>query len=139
MRNRRHLTAVLVLTGALSFIPGAVMASGQGWNGYGTSKTGAGVSKQKAEMRSVRGEVTAVEPNSRTIVVMAMEGKSTMDVGVDVTNETAIREKQAGKTLDDIKVGDRVAMTYEKTNSGLTADSIQILRPASMAAKDKGN
>ena len=30
-------------------------------------------------------------------------------------------------------------MTYEKTNSGLTADSIQILRPASMAAKDKGN
>ncbi len=138
MRKTGYLTTVMVLTGALAFAPGAV-AFAQGWGGTGKSNAAAGISEEKVEMRSVQGEVTAVEPNAQTMVVTAMEGKTSLDVGVDVPNKTIIREGQAIKTLNDIKVGDRVAMKYEKTSSGLTAESIKILGPMSKIAKDKSS
>ena len=93
---------------------------------------------EKAEFhRVVRGEVTAVEPGAKTMVVKAMEGKKALDVGVDVTDKTIIREGKVNKTLGDIKVGDRVWMKYEKTSDKLVAESIRILSPATMAAKTK--
>jgi len=81
--------------------------------------------------------VTAVEPGAKTMVVKAMEGKKALDVGVDVTDKTIIREGKASKTLTDIKVGDRVWMKYEKANDKLVADFVRILKPAKMAAKSK--
>jgi hypothetical protein len=39
--------------------------------------------------------------------------------------------------LDDIKVGDRVWMKYEKASDKLVADFVRILKPAKMAAKSK--
>jgi hypothetical protein len=132
-----HRLLVLVAAGAL------ILGTGLAFAKTGTSKTTEGSkaiatrTERKAEIHRVRGEVTAVEPGAKTMVVNAMEGKKALDVGVDVTDKTIIRQGKANKTLGDIKVGDRVWMKYEKTSDKLVADYIRILKPTRMAAKSK--
>ncbi len=136
MRNPERLLA-LVVVGSLTLGAGSAFASSD------TSKTGAGSkpsvtrSAKKSEVRRVRGEVTAVEPGAKTLVVKAMEGNKPLDVGVDVTDKTIIREGKVNKTLADLKVGDRVWMKYERTADKLVADDVRILKPISVAAKSK--
>lgn len=113
------------------------LASSGTSKGTEASKLSATQSEKKPEVRRVRGEVTAVEPGAKTMVVKAMEGKKALDVGVDVTGKTIIREGKANKTLGDIKIGDRVWMKYERTSDKLVADYIRILKPANVAAKSK--
>ena len=92
--------------------------------------------EQKAEVRRVRGEVTAVEPGAKTMVVKTYNAKKEeMTVGVDVTDKTVIREKKAHKTLADIKVGDKVWMKYEEYGDKFVAEVIRILKPGHVAAK----
>jgi hypothetical protein len=95
----------------------------------------------KAEVRRVRGEVTAVEPwaSPMTLTMKTKEGKETLTVGVDVTDKTIIREGKAHKTLADIKAGDRVWMKYERTDGKLVAESIRILKPTMRTAARKSN
>jgi hypothetical protein len=138
MRGSQKLLA-LVAAGALTLGAGVALAATD------TSKTAASPESTtvqtatKAEVHRVRGEVTAVEPGARTMVVKAMEGKKALDVGVDVTDKTIIRQGKANKTLDDIKVGDRVWMRYEKTSDKLVADFVRILKAAKVAAKSKSS
>ncbi len=101
----------------------------------GGSKAAATHAAAQATIHRVRGEVTAVEPTARTLVVKVMEGKKELTVGVDVTDKTIIREAKTHKTLADIKVGDRVWMKYERTNDKLVAEAIHILKPRHVAAK----
>jgi hypothetical protein len=139
MRGSMKLLA-LVVTGSLSLGVGLALASGTGTSkATGVNKSSASQMEKKSEARHVQGEVTAVEHGAKTLVVKAMEGKKALDVGVDVTDKTIIREGKANKTLGDIKVGDRVWMKYEKTSDKLVADSIRILKPATMAAKNKSS
>jgi hypothetical protein len=136
MRGSQKLLA-LVAAGALTLGAGVALAATD------TSKTAASPESttvqtaNKAEVHRVRGEVTAVEPGAKTMVVKAMEGKKALDVGVDVTDKTIIREGKISKKLDDIKVGDQVWMRYEKTSDKLVADFVRILKPAKVAAKSK--
>ncbi len=85
--------------------------------------------------RRVRGEVTAVEPNAKTIVVKVMEGKKELIVGAEVTEKTSIREGNAHKILANIKVGEHVWMKYDRMSDKLVADGIHILKPHGVAAK----
>ena len=130
---------VLVLAAAGSFILGAgsAFASSDTSKAARATNSTASQMEKKSEVRRVRGDVTAVEPQAKTMVVKAMEGKKALDVGVDVTDKTIIREGKANKTLGDIKVGDRVWMKYEKTSDKLVANYIRILKPSSVAAKGK--
>jgi len=136
MRGSQKLLA-LVAAGVLTLGAGVALAATD------TSKTAASPAATtvqtatKAEVHRVRGEVTAVEPGAKTMVVKAMEGKKALDVGVDFTDKTIIREGKASKTLTDIKVGDRVWMKYQKTSDKLVADFVRILKPAKVAAKSK--
>lgn len=127
----------LVAASALTLGAGLPLASADTSKMTEGTKASAVQGEKKAEYRRVRGEVTAVEPGAKTLVVKAMEGKKALDVGVDVTDKTIIREGKTAKTLGDIKVGDHVWMRYEKTNDRLVAKFIRIL-PAKMAAKSKG-
>ena len=129
----------------LAFVVAASLALGGGvaFASSNTSKTSAGntpsvtKAEKKSEVRRVRGEVTAVEPGAKTMVVKAMEGSKSLDIGVDITDKTIIREGKATKTLADLKIGDRVRLKYEKTADKLVADDIRILKPTSVAAKSK--
>jgi len=107
--------------------------------GAGTAVTAASATTpapmvHHATLHHVKGEVTAVEPTAKTLTVKAMQGKETMDVGATITDKTAIREGKTTKTLGDIKVGDHVTMTYEKTGTGMVAHAIHI-QPAKTTAK----
>lgn len=136
MRGMRNLMAVLV-AGALSLGAGAVLASTETSKTTEATKPSATQAEKKADIHRVRGEVTAVEPTAKTMVVKAMEGKKELTVGVDITDKTIIREGKASKTLGDVKVGDRVWMKYEKSSDKLLADFIRILKPGKMAAKSQ--
>ena len=89
----------------------------------------------KPVFHRVRGEVTAVEPGARTMMVKTMQGKKELTVGVDITDKTMIRQGKAHKTLSDIKVGDRVWMKYERANDKSVAEYVHILKPQHLAAK----
>ncbi len=136
MRGSKRILA-LVAVSSLTLGAGLALASSGTSKGTEASKSSATQSEKKPEVRRVRGEVTAVEPGAKTMVVKAMEGKKALDVGVDVTGKTIIREGKANKTLGDIKIGDRVWMNYERTSDKLVADYIRILKPANVAAKSK--
>ena len=136
MRGSQKLLA-LVAAGALTLGAGVALAATDASKTAASPEATTVQTANKAEVHRVRGEVTAVEPGAKTMVVKAMEGKKALDVGVDVTDKTIIREGKASKTLTDIKVGDRVWMKYEKTNDKLVADFVRILKPAKMAAKSK--
>ncbi len=134
MRTTQTLMAILA-AGALALGGGVALASTTATVApKGTKATTAHVTS-KVRVRRVRGEVTAVEPNAKTLVVKAMRGKQALTVGVDVTDKTAIRRGKAHKTLADIKVGDRVWMKYERTGDKLVAENIHILKPIHVAAK----
>jgi len=136
MRGSQKLL-VLVAASSLTLGAGLAIASSDTSKTTEATKPSASHMEKQSEMRRVRGEVTAVEPGAKTMVVKAMEGKKTLDVGVDVTDKTIIRQGKANKTLGDLKVGDRVWMKYEKTSNKLVADYIRILKPTKMAAKSK--
>lgn len=137
MRGSQKLLA-LVAAGALTLGAGVALAATDASKTTASPEATTVQTANKAEVHRVRGEVTAVETGAKTMVVKAMEGKKALDVGVDVTEKTIIREGKISKKLDDIKVGDRVWMKYEKANDKLVADFVRILKPAKMAAKSKG-
>ena len=131
---------LLVFMAASSLALGAGVALASSDTSKATEATTPNSSRmeKQSEIQRVRGEVTAVEPGAKTMVVKAMEGKKALDVGVDVTDRTIIRQGKANKTLGDLKVGDQVWMKYEKTSDKLVANYIRILKPTKMAAKSKG-
>jgi len=133
MRGARVCMAVAA-AGALAFGTGIALAANEAPKAPEAAKAATSYEAGKPAIHRVRGEVTAVEPVARTMVVKAMEGKKELTVGVDVADKTVIRQGKAHKTLGDIKVGDRVWMKYERTNDKLVAEAIHILKPQHMAA-----
>ena len=127
----------LLAAGSIGLGAGLALASSETSKATESTNPSAGRMEKKPDMRHVRGEVTAVEPGAKTLVVKSTEGKQTLDVGVDVPDRAIIREGKANKTLADVRVGDRVWMKYERTSNGLVADSIRILKPKTVAAKSK--
>ena len=138
MRGSMRIMA-LVAAGSVILGTGVAIASSNTSQTNGATKSASKGTEEKSAMHRVRGEVTAVEPGAKTMVVKAMEGKKALDVGVDITDKTIIREGKTNKTLGDIKVGDRVWMKYEKTSDKLVADYIRILKPTTTASKNKSS
>jgi len=93
--------------------------------------------KEGAADRVAEGVVTHVEPQAvpPTLVMKTMTGKDALIVGVDVPATTIIREGKAAKKLEDIKVGDRVRMRWDRLDNQLVADRIHILKASSTEAQ----
>lgn len=140
MRGVKPLMAMLAAS-SLILGAGVVLASTEAGKTPEGSKTSAMQAMSKAEVRRVRGEVTAVEPSASpmTLTMKSQEGKEVLTVGVDVTDTTIIREGKVRKSLADIKVGDRVWMKYERIDGKLVAESIRILKPTMRTAAKKRN
>ncbi len=87
-------------------------------------------------MRYARGRVTAVETSAspETVTLNTGTGKQAKTVGVDVPSTTKITEGKMTKSLNDIKVGEQIAVRYERQNDHLVAQQIRIL-PASHMRK----
>jgi len=69
-----------------------------------------------AQMKRVTGEVTAIDPAGKGIVVMTGMGKEMRDVGTIITPETKVMVKGKPASLSDIKVNDKVTLVYERTS-----------------------
>lgn len=67
------------------------------------------------DVKTFTGKVTAIDPKGAAIVVSERVGKSEMVVGVIVTPETVIKIGNKKGELKDLKLGDRVTISYERT------------------------
>ncbi len=77
--------------------------------------------------RVVRGELTAVQPDSLTV---KLGGKTARTLNLGLTDKTRVHEGKAAKTASDLKVGERVAVRYDMSAKAKPADSINILKEA---------
>lgn len=97
--------------------------------GLATATASLGQEVSKPAVRTVRGEVVAVniKDSPQVIVVKAMTAKrQELIVGATVESGTAITRGKARVSLDSIKIGDSVALTYVKSLDGLAARSIHV-------------
>lgn len=84
--------------------------------------TAVAVAAPSEQARTVSGTVTAVTLPSKTIVVEARVGNTTMTVGAEVPDGTSIK---GAKTLADFAAGDRVTLEYVRSDRGLIAKTIK--------------
>jgi len=163
MRNGK-LILVMLAMGGLTFGAGLALAAAPSPKGPEAAKTSAvapsaaaGVEKEATETKAiqkreatqaarergeretaidriVRGDVTAVVPGAKTLVVQAMLGGESATIGVEVPPATRISAGNAAKTLADIKVGDTVWMRYDRLSNKLVADQIRIEKSAATTA-----
>jgi hypothetical protein len=75
----------------------------------------------------VRGELTAVQPDSLTL---KLGGKNARTLNIGLTDKTKVRKGKAAKSVSDLKVGERVAVRYDQGAKANRADWINILREA---------
>jgi hypothetical protein len=75
---------------------------------------------KKSAPKQATGEVAAVDAKANTITVKAKKG----DVTVSVTDKTKFMPK--GKTIADVKAGDKVTVKFTAADSKNTATSVEI-------------
>ncbi len=73
------------------------------------------------------GKVIAITPQSDTIVVDVPEGKETLRIGAEVTDRTKIMVNGKKASLQDLKNGERVRISYHRTPAGDIANSLVAL------------
>jgi ribosomal protein S1 len=76
--------------------------------------------KAKAKSAQVTGEVTAVDAKANTITVKGKKG----EVTISVDEKTKMMPK--GKTLADVKAGDKVTVKYSEAEGKNTAKSVEM-------------
>ena len=73
------------------------------------------------------GNVVAVTPTSRTIVVDVPQGKDTLRIGAVITDHTRILMGGKKASLDALKEGERVRIAFHRTSTGDVATSLDVL------------
>jgi len=87
---------------------------------------------QEAKMglrAEVVGEVSEVEPEAKYCVVHSnsrVRGAKELNLRVRVTDQTSIKEGKEARSFDDIRIGDRVWLRYDRKGGALIAESIVI-------------
>ena len=79
-----------------------------------------------SEALQITGETKSINEGAGTIVVAKKFGDETIEVNLLITNETQIVKGSEKKSLQDIKIGDKVIAVYTKNNEMNIAQSISI-------------
>src|SRR5574337_1028766 len=94
-----------------------------------TSQAVESVRREPTVVRTISGTVTAVVPDAKTLVVTVPKGETdALVVGARVTDQTVMKEGTAKKRLEELNVGDRVWMKFERVSDGDIAQVIVIKR-----------
>ncbi len=138
MQRLNVLVAVLA-AGSLAVWAGtslaADMTSNTTSNNGTMSKSTSTMSSTASKRMGARGEVTAVDPNAKTLTLKE-RGKQAKTVDFSVADNAKIYQGKSEKSLNDVKVGDRVRVSYDRTSDNkLEANAIRILRSGHMANK----
>jgi hypothetical protein len=123
----------MVLLAVVAFVIAPAVARAASQADWGSGKSGA------LDYRSIQGEVTAVDLNSKTMRVTATEGSVTGPVSVALNDQTIVRQGILHRTPADIKVGEHVDMTYDGSGGTWVADNINILESSVAVAPFLGN
>jgi Cu/Ag efflux protein CusF len=87
----------------------------------------AGKGEAKAAIRAASGTVTAVTPESGTVVVESTLGGKPWILGVEVPEGAAITAGGKTKKLEELKTGDRVRLRWIREENRLVAESISVI------------
>ena len=77
----------------------------------------------KVKMNKMKGEVTAVDAEAKTLKV---KGKNNQEVTLMVTDKTKIKHGKERKNLSDIVAGTKVSATYVDEGGNMNARDIKI-------------
>ena len=80
---------------------------------------------EKKHKSSIKGKVKSIDIDNKTITMT----KRNQDTLITVNDETKITMGKESKTLLDIKVGDRIRVTYSEVDDKKIAKSISIKKP----------
>jgi len=75
-----------------------------------------------AGTKQVTGDVTAVDAKASMVTVKGRSG----EVMVEVVDSTKIKAGHQSKTLEDVKVGEKVKVVYTEADGKNTAKSIEM-------------
>lgn len=112
----RGMSGVVVVVAILLAAAGMAMAAQDGAKG-----------EAKGVARVATGIVTAVTPESRTVVVESALGGKPWILGVEVREDLAISAGGKTKKLEDLKTGDRVRLRWIREKDRLVAESIAVI------------
>ncbi len=116
---RKYLIGILTVLVAISFVAGA----------FAAEKKAA-----KAMMMTHIGIVTAVDAAANTVTIKS--GKK--EYVVNITPETPIMMGKAKKTIEDVKVGDKVRCKHEMKDGKNICKGLTILKAAVKGEKKEG-
>jgi len=128
---RRHGILAGTLAAMCMVWAGTALAAGSTMTPT-TPTTAKSHAAKSATYRTVRGEVTAVQPDS---VTLKESGKSNEIFKATLSNKTTVHEGKTKKSANDLKVGERIAVrySYDSANQVNLANSIRILHEAPKA------
>ena len=88
----------------------------------------------ESAVKDTEGEIQAVDQKAKTITVKGMRGSVT----ATADEKTVVKSGKDMKTFADLKVGDRVVLTFEPSEGKNMAKTISISPPAAAPAEKKG-
>ncbi len=89
-----------------------------------------------AKARQITGDVTAVNTNALTITVTKKMKHKVVATAVTINDKTNIKMGKEKRTLTDVKVGDKVIVTY-KVLDGINVAQNIIIKPVVTAPEEK--
>lgn len=123
----KHLKYLVTIATTLVLIPFGAIPSLAAEEQVAASEAAESAQEERPLIRTISGTVTAVVPDAKTLLVTVPRGETdALVVGAWVTDQTVIKEGKAKKGLQDLKVGDRVWMKFERVSDGDIAHLIVV-------------
>lgn len=69
--------------------------------------------------RTLTGQISAVDPDHSTVVVEVPVGDQKLTVGGPLAQDAQLRKDGSSADLKTFKVGDRVSVTWQRTDKGI--------------------
>ena len=88
----------------------------------------------QSSVKDTEGEIQAIDAKAKTITVKGMRGLVT----ATADENTVVKQGKEMKAFTDLKVGDKVVLTYEVGEGKVIAKTIVIAPPAVAPAEKKG-
>jgi len=114
-RAMRGMSGVVVVVAILLAAAGMAMAAQDGPKG------------EAKAARAATGTLTAVTPESRTVVVESALGGKPWILGVEVREDLAISAGGKTKKLEGLKTGDRLRLRWLREENRRVAESISVI------------
>ena len=112
----------------LAVLPGFVALAGEAEKKPEPPAEAKAASAPAEKPAGLVGTIVAVVQASRTLVVDVPLGKEVLRIGAEVTDKTKLTAAGKAVSLDRLNAGDRVRISFRRTEAGDEAISVEALR-----------